>query len=138
MNVRIDVALLRKRVATPASPASLLAPASNLATLAAPSTHFAGWSGAEIESMGVICARLRVLGMSDDQADALAEKLTNRRRELDDRVLCAIDCANYSAGRCRNSMRAGVGQQLGELATQLQRCPGFTSRGANHRKESND
>lgn len=76
-------------------------------------------------------ASLRRWGWSEDEADALAERLAIRDRgntagDLDDRVTCA-ECANYRPGRCGNHRRAGLfTHELGrDLAALLQRCPGF-------------
>jgi hypothetical protein len=57
----------------------------------------------------------------------LVERLTRRDREGDDDRVSCTDCNHYRPGRCDNYRRAGLGTaDVGrELATMLQRCPGF-------------
>jgi hypothetical protein len=65
-------------------------------------------------------------------AEALAERLTRRDRDGDDRRSCAGDCGHYRPGRCGNHRRAGLySPELGhDLAVVLQRCPGSSAGGA--------
>ena len=71
-------------------------------------------------------ARLLRAGYMNTDAEDLAERLTLRDRDADDRRLC-IECKHYRPGRCGNRERAGlrlpdVGR---DLAATLQRCAGF-------------
>lgn len=89
--------------------------------------HAPCWDDAEI---AIFSARVRVLirrGIGADDADDLAERLTLRDREGDERVLCAAECANHRVGNCTRHRTAGVGRELGSIATTLNRCPAFTS-----------
>lgn len=77
-------------------------------------------------------ARLLRWGWAEADAEALAERLTIRDREGDDRTSCA-ECRHYRPGRCGNYRRAGMWTpDLGrDLAGTLQRCPGFSDGGRN-------
>ncbi len=70
--------------------------------------------------------RLVRWGWAEADAERMAERLALRDREQDDRVSCT-DCRHYRPGRCGNHRRAGLGtSDVGrDLATLLQRCPGF-------------
>ena len=70
--------------------------------------------------------RLVRWGRSITEAEELAERLARRDREHDDRVNCT-DCRHYRPGRCENHGRAGLqAPDVGrDLASLLQRCPGF-------------
>lgn len=83
------------------------------------------WSGEEIDSFTVRHARLRAAGLSDDQADQLAERLVYRDRSGDDLRVCAAECGRFHRGRCRDADLASVGAELGALAFLFQRCPAF-------------
>lgn len=73
-------------------------------------------------------------GLGLDDAEALADKLVKRDRDLDDRRLC-LECVHLSGNAgswgCRNGQRAGLvtKAQAVQLSTalvhQLQRCDGF-------------
>jgi hypothetical protein len=69
-------------------------------------------------------------GLTDTQAEALADLLVIRDREQDDRRTC-LECSHCTgaaalAWRCGNHRAAGSGRDLGgDLAAILQRCPGF-------------
>lgn len=132
MTFAIDVTRLRAdaaaKVASDAIAASLLAPPSNIATLAG--LAFLDGSNPtkknqRPESLSTRYARLKALGMSDDQADALAERLFRRDSEADDRRMCAAECQHFVRGRCRNAVAAGMHPELGDIATMLQRCHGY-------------
>lgn len=84
------------------------------------------WSDAEIESFTARHARLMAAGLTDDQAEALAERLVNRDRDGDDRRLC-LECRHWRPGFCRNHRAAGlVAPELAAGWHQLpQRCRGF-------------
>ena len=65
-------------------------------------------------------------GIDATDADDLAERLTLRDRDADDRVIC-VECSHYRPGRCGNHRSAlmttaDIGR---DLAAMLQRCPGF-------------
>jgi hypothetical protein len=134
--------------ATPASAANrLMPPISQLATLAAnarPPTrsgdnplmtkaqgdacHFAGWVDAEIDAFTARRDRLMRWGYTPQKADDLAERLTLRDREQDDRRNC-IECIHLGErGRC---LAAAAGRlpdadpRLEPVPTILQRCDAF-------------
>lgn len=75
--------------------------------------------------------RLLRWGWPLTEAEATAERLARRDAEADDRVSCAADCTHYRLGYCGNHRRAGLtNADIGrELATMLQRCPGFQPMG---------
>lgn len=68
---------------------------------------------------------LRRHGWNEQEAEALAERLTLRHTG-DDRRTC-IECKHCRPGLiCAAYRAAGVGRELGrDLATLLQRCPAF-------------
>lgn len=84
------------------------------------------WSDADIARFTARRDRLIRWGYSPTDAEALAERLTQRDRAGDDMVSCT-ECSSYRPGRCGNYRRAGlVSPELGhDLAALLQRCPGF-------------
>lgn len=88
--------------------------------------HAGGWDDAEIARFQARAAALRRRGIDEDDADDLAERLTLRDRQQDERVLCA-ECSHYRPGRCGNHKAAGLASfEVGsDLSTMLQRCPGF-------------
>lgn len=80
-------------------------------------------------------------GLTELDAEALADKLVIRDREADDRHLC-LECKHLSAyghasWRCGNWQAAGIAirsrdsQLPAELVLQLQRCDGFATTSAN-------
>ena len=85
--------------------------------------HAGGWDDAEIDAYMARQARFTRMGRMAD-ADHLAERLTLRDRDGDDRRVC-LECANYLRGRCLKPKAAGVGAELGRLAHTLQRCVAF-------------
>ena len=96
--------------------------------------HSAAMTGAEIDTFTARLARFTDKGLMLDDADALADKLTTRDRESDDRRLC-MECI-HQAGHaqtwgCRNWQWAGVAIKAqhahlpAALVRQLQRCDGF-------------
>lgn len=93
---------------------------------AVPDLAAVAWSDADIALFNDRRARLIRWGWPEAEADDLAERLTLRDREGDDRVSCA-DCRHYRRGRCGNHAQAGIGRpEVGrELAGMLQRCRGF-------------
>jgi len=84
------------------------------------------WTDADIARFLDRRARLLRWGWAADDAEKLAERLARRDREHDERVSCT-DCRHYRPGRCGNHRRAGLhAPDIGrDLATLLQRCPGF-------------
>lgn len=89
--------------------------------------HAGGWDDGEIAAFTTRVVKFMRAGISVSAADDLAERLTLRNREGDDRRACA-ECRHCRSGRCGNHERAGlctpdVGR---DLAVMLQRCPGFT------------
>ena len=89
--------------------------------------HAGGWDDAEIEVFMVREARFMRLGRVAD-AEHLAERLTLRDREQDDRRLC-LECAALADNRrCELAAKgrlAGTDRRLEPVPTVLQRCPGF-------------
>ena len=90
---------------------------------------------AEINTFTARLARFTDKGLTLEDADALADKLVLRDRDLDDRRLC-LECIHLSGSErrgwdCRNWQRAGVAlrtrdaQLSAALVCQLQRCDGF-------------
>lgn len=87
--------------------------------------------------LDVLVARMNLFadrGLSLDEAEATAERLTYRDRQMDDRRLC-LECEHLfgetGARRCGQWQK--IGQICGpaippDLPTLLQRCPAFTNR----------
>ena len=119
------VALLTGRATPPATARNRpyrLAPAD------ADRCHAGGWDDAEIARFVARVGLFMRRAIDATDADDLAERLTLRDREADPRVICA-ECRHYRPGRCGNHhaaqlSTADVGR---DLATLLQRCPGFDS-----------
>ncbi len=90
--------------------------------------HAGGWSDAEIEAFLRREARFTRMGRVAD-AEHLAERLTLRDRQHDDRRLC-LECAALADNRrCLAASRgrlAGADRRLEPVPTILQRCEGFT------------
>ena len=90
--------------------------------------HAGGWDDAEIEVFTVRAARFMRLGRVDD-AEHLAERLTLRDREQDNRRVC-LECTSLANNRrCELAAQgrlAGADRRLEPVPTILQRCPGFT------------
>lgn len=89
------------------------------------------WTDADIARFLDRRARLLRWGWAEAEAEKLADRLVTRDREGgDDRVSCAGDCSHYRPGRCGNHRRAGLqAPDMGrDLASLLQRCPGFNQR----------
>lgn len=79
--------------------------------------HAGGWTDAEIQAFCARRDRLLRWGRTEQEADDLAERLTLRDRDGDDRKLCQ-ECAHGIRGlRCAKNHAF--------QATQLQRCPAF-------------
>ena len=85
-------------------------------------------------------------GMTEPDAEELADKLMKRHRDSDDRGLC-LECVHLSgyAGSwgCRNGQRAGLASQgqavplSAALVHQLKRCDGFKEVQARPRNTQN-
>lgn len=106
------------KVATVAGVASVQRGAGNplLSTAQAHDCHSPSWSDAEIQTFTMRRDRLLRWGYSEQEADNLAERLTLRDREQDDRSLCA-ECRHGRLRRCPD------GAPLpGDV---LHRCAGF-------------
>jgi len=86
-----------------------------------------------VEPIGEASGKCRLVvgllrhGWNEQQAEALAERLTQRDAD-DDRRTC-VECLHCRPGLTCDAYRpAGVGRELGrDLATPLQRCPAFAS-----------
>jgi len=96
--------------------------------------HSNAMNGMEIETFTGRVAVFTAKGLTSTEAEALAEKLSTRDREGDDRRVC-LECSHLSgwAGRrqCRGLQHAGMGGPLvsaGQVAV-LQRCDGFKAAG---------
>ena len=89
--------------------------------------HAGGWSDTEIDFFMAREARFMRLGRVAD-AEHLAERLTLRDREQDDRRFC-LECAALADNRrCELAAQgrlAGADRRLEPAPTILQRCPGF-------------
>lgn len=90
--------------------------------------HTGAWDDTEIARFVARRDRLVSLGYTELDAEHLAERLTHRDRESDERVNCA-DCRHCRTGRCGNHRYAGVGapELSRDLMAMLQRCAGFCS-----------
>ena len=90
--------------------------------------HLGGWDDIEIATFNEREARFARLGRSAD-ADTLAERLTLRDRQMDERRLC-LECAALADNRrCNVAARgslSGADRQLEPVPAILHRCPGFT------------
>lgn len=88
--------------------------------------HAGGWDDVEIDTFQRREARFIRMGRAD--AEHLAERLTLRDREGDDRRLC-LECTWLSdTGRClaaATGRLAGVDRRLEPIQTLLQRCDAF-------------
>jgi hypothetical protein len=84
------------------------------------------WTDRDIRAFLDRRSRLLRWGWSEPQAEALADRLTRRDREQDERVSC-IDCLHYRPGLCGNHRQADLSvPEVGmDWAAFLQRCFGF-------------
>jgi hypothetical protein len=90
--------------------------------------HAGGWDSTEIDAYLAREARFTRLGWAAD-ADHLAERLTLRDRQHDDRRLCLECVALAENRRCLVAARGhlpGAPRWLEPVSTILQRCEGFT------------
>ncbi|MCM2346110.1 MAG: hypothetical protein NDI95_05615 [Acidovorax soli] len=98
--------------------------------------HGSTMNTAEIDTFTARLARFTDKGLTLSDAEALADGLVQRDREMDDRRLC-LECAHLQGAigrwRCGNAVVAGIGlraadaQLPSDLTHQLQRCAGFTN-----------
>lgn len=95
--------------------------------------HSSAMNSAEIDTFTARLARFTDKGLTLGDAEALADKLVKRDREMDDRCMC-VECAHLQGAgrwRCSNTMMAGIGPHTADtqlpssLTHQLQRCAGF-------------
>jgi hypothetical protein len=90
--------------------------------------HAGGWDDAEIDAFRRREARFARMGRTA-YAEHLAERLTLRDRQHDDRRLCLECAALADTGRCLVAARGrlpGASRRLEPVPTILQRCEGFT------------
>lgn len=90
--------------------------------------HAGGWDDAEIDVFTAREARFIRMGRAAD-AEHLAERMTLRDRQHDDRRLCLECAALADDGRClvaAHGRLVGADQRLEPVPTILQRCEGFT------------
>lgn len=72
--------------------------------------------------------RLLRWGYPRKEAEALAERLTRRDAERDDRRMC-VECQNLSdSGRCLAARRIGADRRMEPIKEILARCSGFELR----------
>lgn len=98
--------------------------------------HSSAMNTAEIDTFTARLARFTDKGLTLADAEALADGLVQRDREMDDRHLC-LECVHLRGGTgrwyCGNAVLAGIGphaadaQLTSDLTHQLQRCAGFTN-----------
>lgn len=88
--------------------------------------HAEPWNAEAIETFTARRDAILRRGYSPDDADDLAERLRLRDVQGDDRRMC-VECSHYRRGRCGNHIGAGLHcPEVGrDLATLMQRCPGF-------------
>ncbi len=98
--------------------------------------HTPGWDDAEIAAFVARHARLIRFGLADQDADDLAETLTLRDREGDDRHMCC-ECRDLTqAGRCSAAARGdmpGVSRQMEPIPDILRHCANFGPTVSAHR-----
>lgn len=108
----------------------------NIAPIAAPAPepdrwpHRAAMTEREMDTFTARLVRFADKGIPLPEAQALADKLTRRDRETDDRRLCT-ECAHLSGAgpwRCGNWRRADMPAALPpDWVRLLQRCPGHAN-----------
>lgn len=123
MSYSINLAELQerasKRVATLANAATRLPDqGSQLATVATTAEHSQAWTDEDIARFVSRRDRLLRWGYPEDRAEELAERLTLRDREQDDRHMCA-ECRHGQRPRCPDGAPLPAGT--------LHRCPVFES-----------
>jgi len=94
--------------------------------------HSTAMNRAELGTFTARLAQFTDLGLILADAERLADKLVQRDREGDDRLVC-LECLHLQRGRCGNWQVAGVAirsrdaQLPPDLILQLQRCDGFAT-----------
>lgn len=91
--------------------------------------HSTAMNTAEIDTLSQRLHQFARRGMTEPEAETMANKLVIRDRESDDRRLC-LECSNLSRGsgwRCSQWQRAGLSAPGVPVALvrQLQRCDSF-------------
>ncbi len=90
--------------------------------------HAGGWDDGEIEAFATRVLRFMQRGIGATAADDLAERLTLRDRDGDDRRLC-LECTWLGdTGRCLAAASGrirGADRRLEPVQTALQRCEAF-------------
>lgn len=90
--------------------------------------HAPGWDDAEIDRFQTRHARFIRLGIADQDADDLAERLTLRDRGCDDRRMC-LECRELAlSGQCSAAARGGmpgVDRRMEPVPDILMRCQCF-------------
>jgi hypothetical protein len=88
--------------------------------------HAEPWDDVTIARFEARVSLFRWRGMDASDVDDLAERLTLRDKQADDRRLC-FECLHIQAGRCANHRNACLqAPEVGrDLINRLQRCPGF-------------
>jgi hypothetical protein len=90
--------------------------------------HAGGWDDAEISAFVQRHARLLALGFGDGDANDVAERLTLRDRDGDDRRMC-VECTWLGdTGRCLAAATGripGMDRRLEPVQSILQRCGAF-------------
>ena len=130
MRFAIDVKELRERAAVRAAKVAnsanrLTEPEQNSHLAALATSHAPACT--EIESqLAIRRDRLMRSGWSEQDATAVAQRLARRDQEQDDRIACA-ECTHFKPCRCASHQAAALQspEVSRDLATLLQRCPGF-------------
>ena len=90
--------------------------------------HAGGWDDAEMARFQARTVVIRRCGIGEQDAEDLAESLTMRDRDADDRRLC-LECSHLGErGRCLAAAAGrlrGVGTRYEPVPTILQRCEAF-------------
>ena len=97
--------------------------------------HSSAMTGREIDTFTARLHHFARRGLTEPDAQRLADKLVTRDRDADDRRLC-LECAHLaghaSVWGCRNWQRAAIASKARDaqlpaaLVSQPQRCDGFT------------
>lgn len=94
--------------------------------------HSGALNTAELNAFAARRDRLMRWGYAEQDADDMAERLTLRDRERDDRRLC-IECRHLAhSGRCKQAALGrmpGVDRRLEPVRTILMRCEHFAEQG---------
>ena len=96
--------------------------------------HEGCWNDAEIETFMARSTRFGARGRVD--AEHLAERLTLRDRQADDRRLCVVCRELEASGRCAAARRgalANTDRRLEPTQNILMRCPAFSGSDSHHR-----